>query len=107
VFNLRFEIEHIIPISLGGVTELENLALSCHSCKLYKSNQINAFDEETNEEIRLFNPRLDIWTEHFSFQNGELFGLTAIGRVTISSLKINSELQIEARRQWQRLGLMN
>ena len=35
----------------------------------------------------------------------EVLGVTAIGRVTIARLKINSAFQIRARRQWMRLGL--
>jgi 5-methylcytosine-specific restriction endonuclease McrA len=47
VFNLPFEVEHIIPQALGGESRLENLALSCRSCNLYKSDFTTAFDELT------------------------------------------------------------
>ncbi len=32
-------------------------------------------------------------------------GLTPVGRATVSRLQMNSPLQLEARRQWMRLGL--
>lgn len=65
VFNLPFEVEHIIPLSLGGSDDENNLALSCRSCNLYKSNLISGFDD-TATEVRLFSPREDTWTEHFA-----------------------------------------
>lgn len=106
VFNLAFEVEHITPQASGGETAVENLALSCRSCNLYKSNFVTAFDEQTESETRLFNPRRDIWREHFTFdtENGEITGATEIGRATIIRLRINSNAQTAARRQWSRLG---
>jgi hypothetical protein len=108
VFNFPFEVEHIYPQALGGETNEENLALSCRSCNIYKSDRISIIDEETKTEIRFFNPRLDIWTEHFIFQkdSGEISAATEIGEVTIDCLKINSRAQIEARKRWTKLGLI-
>jgi hypothetical protein len=108
VFNLPFEVEHITPLSHGGETVEGNLALSCRSCNLYKSDHILAADELTQQEVTLFHPRLDIWQEHFSVSEvtGEIEGLTASGRATIRLLRINSTAQIEARKQWLRLGLL-
>jgi len=106
VFNLPFEVEHITPQSHGGETTEENLALSCRSCNLYKSDHMLAVDELTQQEATLFHPRLDIWQEHFSVseETGEIKGLTASGRATVRQLRINSKAQIEARKQWLRLG---
>lgn len=36
---VTFEVEHIIPRSLGGLTEFENLCLACLSC-----NRLNSID---------------------------------------------------------------
>lgn len=108
VFNLAFEVEHITPQSREGETIEDNLALSCRSCNLYKSDFITGFDEVTQEEERLFNPRRDIWNEHFSIieASGEIAGVTAIGRATISRLRMNSNAQVEARRQWIEHGFL-
>ena len=65
VFNLPFEVEHITPQSQGGETIEDNLALSCRSCNLYKSDYVSAVDELTQEEVALFNPRRDAWRENF------------------------------------------
>lgn len=107
VFNLRFEVEHIIPISKGGNHNENNLALSCRSCNLYKSDSVSGFDEETQNEVGLFNPREDIWAEHFMLEakTGEVKGITAVGKVTISRLRINSKPQLAARVSWAKLGL--
>jgi hypothetical protein len=109
VFNLPFEVEHIIPQAHGGETTRDNLALSCRSCNLYKAHSVQALDETTGQEVRLFNPRRDSWGEHFSFVEGtsEILGLTATGRATVSRLRMNSKAQVEARAQWQRLGLVS
>jgi hypothetical protein len=39
--------------------------------------------------IRLFNPWMDEWAEHFEWTGSVLAGRTAIGRVTIQVLAIN------------------
>jgi hypothetical protein len=107
VFNLPFEVEHIKPLSQGGDDSKNNLALSCRSCNLYKSDAISVFDEESQNKIRLFNPRLDVWNEHFAINNksSEIEGLSAIGRVTVSRLRMNGKARIAARVQRLKLGL--
>jgi hypothetical protein len=109
VFNMRFEIEHIRPQSQGGKSKTNNLALACRSCNLYKSDHLSAVDEQTGRKTRLFNPRRDAWRMHFSIseEDAEVKGLTAKGRVTVERLQMNSRAQLEARREWLRLGLMN
>ena len=108
VFNLAFEIEHITPQARGGETTESNLALSCRSCNLYKSNHVSAEDWQTREEVGLFNPRSDVWGEHCSLgvETGEIEGLTACGRATVLRLRMNSAGQVEARKSWIRLGLL-
>lgn len=39
--EVKFHIDHIIPWSLGGKTELENLQLLCSTCNLKKNNKLN------------------------------------------------------------------
>ncbi len=39
VFNLPFEVEHIVPASERGPDDESNLALACRSCNLFKSSQ--------------------------------------------------------------------
>lgn len=109
VFNLRFEVEHINPRSRGGSDAENNLALSCRSCNLYKSNSIFALNAKTQMKVRLFNPRHDVWAAHFSFdrESGAIKALTPVGEATILSLRINSSAQLAARVQWAKLGFFD
>ena len=108
IFNLPFEVEHITPQASGGQSTADNLALSCRSCNLYKSDAVAASDEQTQSRVRLFHPRGDRWREHFSVnaETGEIEGLTAIGRATVARLRINSAAQVAARLRWLELGFV-
>ena len=65
VFNFAFEVEHLFPQSRGGSDELDNLALSCYACNRFKSDFVTGFDEVIQQDVALFNPRRDLWEEHF------------------------------------------
>lgn len=80
-----FSIEHIFPLSKGGSSDLENLALACQGCNNYKSTKVNAFDAISQTTAKFYNPRKDVWKEHFVWSEdfSEIVGLTAKGRVTI------------------------
>ncbi len=106
VFNFLFEIDHFIPLSEGGTDDLKNLVLACRACNSYKAfHQIGLLEDEN--ETRLFNPRTDVWMEHFrfGFETLEIESLTEIGNGTINRLKINSSKQIESRKIWVEFGL--
>jgi len=57
IFNFPFEVEHVIPICHNGTDELSNLALACRSCNIHKASHLTGFDELSQKEIGLFNPR--------------------------------------------------
>ena len=107
VFNLPLEVEHITPVSRGGIDAEANWALACRSCNLHKASHLSGIDPESQAEIRLFLPRDDRWEHHFQVdgESGRMEGRTPIGRGTVARLQINSEAQVAARRQWMRLGL--
>ncbi len=86
-----FAVEHIVPRSLLGSDDLNNLALSCQGCNNRKFIALSAIDPATGVETRLFHPRLDIWFDHFiwSDDSTELIGLTAVARATIARLELN------------------
>lgn len=108
IINIDFEVDHVTPQARGGQTAEDNLALSCRSCNLHKSDHVRAVDELTGQEVSLFNPRLDQWQEHFLFleETCEIIALTAVGRATVLRLRINSTRQIAARKLWLQLGLI-
>lgn len=95
---LGFQIDHIISGQHRGPTSQENLALACYTCNHRKGPNIAGFDLETNSTTPLFNPRKDIWSEHFCWLGAELQGLTPTGRVTVHVLAINLDYRVALRR---------
>ena len=95
------------PRSRGAPDDESNLALSCRSGNLFKSDQETGIDETTREVVPLFHPRRDRWDEHFRVEpeDGALQGLTPEGRVTVACLRMNRAVHREARRSWMRLKL--
>lgn len=94
--------DHILPSSLGGNDERENLAACCYRCNEFKGAKITANDPVTNESVSLFNPRLQGWLDHFQWANGgtHIIGITAIGRGTVLALRLNNEDVVQARAIW-------
>jgi len=106
-FNIAFEVDHIIPKSLGGQDDRDNLALACHACNRHKSSSIDGGDGRRARSVRLFNPRRDNWSNHFSIDvgSGILVALTDVARAAIRRLKMNDRLQISARLRWIQWGI--
>jgi hypothetical protein len=102
-----FTIEHLIPRSLGGSDELDNLALACRRCNERRYNFTTGIDPDTEEETAIFNPRLQQWSEHFTWidKGLKILGTTATGRSTCSRLDFNDEFHNrgfiqESRKLW-------
>lgn len=100
------EIEHLFPVSLGGLTEESNLWLACSACNNSKGSRVAAFDRVTGELVPLFNPRRQAWKEHFAWtQSGDrIVGLTEIGRATIVALSLNRPHLVRTRLLWVSVG---
>lgn len=90
---VSFTIDHVLPPLLGGTDEADNLAYACFHCNRQKGSKITALDPISGDEVSLFNPRQQIWSDHFSWSMDKLriVGLTAIGNATIDALKLNRE----------------
>ena len=54
-------------------------------------------DTESAQEVSMFNPRHDAWTEHFRFVGMEMVGLTPIGRALVEAFDLNSEKRLRIR----------
>lgn len=102
LIGMPLVMDHILPSSLGGSDERENLAACCYRCNEFKGAKIKANDPVTNESISLFNPRLQRWLDHFQWANGgtHIIGITAIGRGTVLALRLNNEDVVQARAIW-------
>ncbi len=85
---LMHEMEHIISLKHGGTDEIINLALACSYCNRFKGSDIGSIFRE--DFIRFFNPRKDIWTEHFVLSDAVIQPLTPIGEVTAKILQFNN-----------------
>jgi hypothetical protein len=107
LFNFPFEVEHIRPQAEGGTDDEDNLALACRSCNIFKSSHLTGLDDATRADVRLFHPRRDEWEEHFEVvaKTRMILGRTDVGRATVTRLRMNRELQLNARARWMRLGL--
>ena len=101
-----FHLDHIIPRSAGGATELANLCLSCPFCNELKGDRSQAHDPVTKRLVKLFNPRRDRWHKHFvwSEDGTQVMGLTARGRATVAALRMNNQIAQTARRFWAASG---
>lgn len=98
--------EHIQPVSRGGKTSAENLALSCQTCNNSKYVKTEAIDPATGRVAPLFHPRQMVWSEHFTWNEDvtRMLGLTPTGRATIMLLRTNRESLMNIR---QMLAMMD
>ena len=90
---VRFNIDHIVPVSQGGSDDPGNLALACFPCNRRKADRSTAQDPDSGATVALFSPRQNTWADHFAWSSGGLFvvGLTASGRATVEALGMNRE----------------
>ena len=102
-----FHIDHIISIKHGGLTESENLANACPICNINKGSDIATVLNNITLSIRFYNPRIDVWAEHFeAHSSGLLMPKTSIGEATIKILELNQTDSIIERSKMVRLGLI-
>lgn len=93
-----------MPRKHGGSDAGENLAWTCFHCNRYKGSEVGAYDEISGELTPLFNPRTQVWAEHFAVVDGEIIPRTAVGRVTALVLQLNRPLRVEVRRSLAHSG---
>jgi hypothetical protein len=96
---VRFTIDHVLPLSQGGTHTPANLALACFHCNRHKGERSTAVDTITGSEAPLFNPRRDVWAEHFLWSADGLWivGRTSTGRATIIALEMNRPWAVNIR----------
>jgi HNH endonuclease len=93
----QHQIDHVIAVKHGGQTVGENLALCCTVCNRFKGSDIASIDFQTGQLTPLVHPRVDCWNDHYEFRNGEILGLTSMGRATVRLLQMNRPTRIKER----------
>lgn len=91
------EVDHVIAEKHGGATDIDNLAFACWRCNRHKGSDLTSFDPQTGQLSPLFNPRKQVWTEHFACEGEKIVGLTLEGRTTVNLLRLNSEERLSER----------
>jgi len=86
-----FSVEHILPVSRGGETSLENLALACPGCNGHKYTKVEAPDPADGVLVSLYHPRIQKWQDHFRWNEDFtlIVGITPTGRATVNALQMN------------------
>jgi hypothetical protein len=100
-----FHVEHAVTKSRGGADEESNRAWCCPSCNLHKSDRIVSKDPLTQEMVPLFNPRTDVWAEHFVWRGYLIVGTTPYGRAAVAALDLNHPRRVLIRRAEEKFGL--
>ncbi|MCA9114972.1 MAG: HNH endonuclease [Planctomycetaceae bacterium] len=95
-----FHVEHVIARKHGGSDDPSNLAFACQYCNLHKGPNLSGIDPEGDPQtaVRLFNPRVDTWGEHFYFDGPSILGASPVGRATVACLNMNSDQRQTIRR---------
>jgi hypothetical protein len=97
---ISHEVDHVIAEKHGGATVADNLAFACWYCNRRKGTDLGSFDPQTGKFSFLFNPRTQVWSEHFvMLADFSLLGLTPEGRTTVSLLQLNDQKRIAERRR--------
>lgn len=60
-----FSVDHIIPVSMGGSQDTDNLAYACMLCNRLKWNKTSSLDPVSQSVVNLYHPRTDSWKAHF------------------------------------------
>jgi hypothetical protein len=92
-----FHIDHIVATQHLSDDSLDNLALACHRCNGFKGPNVAGVDLTTREILRLFNPRKDHWEDHFTWRGGTIVGISDIGKVTVTVLRMNERSAVRLR----------
>ena len=98
------EVNHIISRKHGGPSGMENFAFACLSCNRNKGTDVASVKPMTGEAVRLFDPRRDLWADHFKLKDAVIEPLTESAAATVRILRMNAPERISERRILQVLG---
>ena len=98
------QIDHIIAQKHYGGSTLDNLAFSCALCNKRKGSNVASFDRDTDQVVPLYNPRRDVWSEHFRLERAVIEPVSPVGRVTVQLLQLNRPYLLAERELLLQLG---
>lgn len=104
-FALPFQVDHIRSLKHAGPTVLSNLAYCCPDCNRYKGSDLGSYLGNETTLTRFFNPRKDVWEEHFSVEESAIQGKTPEGKVTALIFQFNTPQRIIYREALMDSGL--
>ncbi len=96
------EVDHIISLKHGGSSGLDNLALACFFGNRYKGTYLGTILQ--GKFVRIFNPRSELWKNHFHFAEVTIEPLTEIGEATSRLLHFNDTLRLTEREALRSVG---
>jgi HNH endonuclease len=99
------EIDHVVATKHGGQSTVDNLVIACLPCNRHKGSDLTSIDPITGVITTLFNPRTQIWSDHFKLEGGLVLGLISIGRTTIFLLQMNEVSRLQLRQALVDQGL--
>lgn len=84
--------DHVISLKHGGQTSPDNLALACFFCNRHKGTDVGSVLPDSGVFVRLYNPRTDLWAEHFSLSKDDfvIAPRTDIAAATARLLGLNT-----------------
>jgi hypothetical protein len=91
------QLEHVVARQHGGRDSADNLALACDRCNLRKGPNLSGIDPVSGVLVALFNPRRDVWAEHFRFHGAHIEGLTPAGRAIVQVPDMNHPGRVRLR----------
>ena len=87
--TLIHEIVHVIAEKHGGATILDNLAHACAQCNRNKGGDIASVDPDTKQPQFVYNPRQQLWEEHFQLDGPLTVPRTSVGRASVRLFQVN------------------
>ncbi len=97
--RLGCALDHIISEKHRGPTEADNLANACVICNRAKESDIGSIHWDSGEFVRFFNPRKDLWADHFVLVEARIDSTTRIGAVTALILGFNDPERLSEREE--------
>jgi hypothetical protein len=93
----RFSVDHVRPVKHGGDNSAANLAFCCLRCNLFKGTNLSGIDPADGRVVLLFDPRRQLWQQHFRWNGPLIAGQTPEGRATASVLGMNAPERMRLR----------